>query len=116
MRTRNYTLDREDKPQMRRLYPDVIFDWKTIARQLAKKREACRCYRSRRRPSARLPQAHQPFYAVFNPAMRTIYADVSCTDDGAAAVLDAILSIDRALNETKAPLPASLDALKEPAT
>jgi len=51
MRIRAYTLDADDKRQMRRLYPDVAFDWKKIARQLAEKREVCRQYRSRRRPS-----------------------------------------------------------------
>jgi hypothetical protein len=34
---------------MRRLYPDVAFDWKKIAQQLAEKRKVCRRYRSRRR-------------------------------------------------------------------
>jgi hypothetical protein len=28
------------------LHPDVVFDWKKIARQLAEKREECRLYRS----------------------------------------------------------------------
>ena len=98
MRLRNYTLNAEDKRQMRRLYPDVDFDWKKIAGQLAEKREACRCYRSRRRASARLPQAHKPLYAVFDPAMRIVCADEPSTAEEAAALLDAILSIDRTLN------------------
>ena len=34
----------EDKRDMRRLHPDVIFDWKKIAQQLAVKREECRRY------------------------------------------------------------------------
>lgn len=95
MRIRSYTLDAQDKRDMRRLYPDVIFDWKKIARQLAEKREACRCYRSRRRASARLPHAHEPLYAVFDPAMRTVYADEPSSAEDAAALLDAVLSIDR---------------------
>ena len=52
MRIRNYTLDADDKRQMRRLYPDVVFDWKKTGLQLAEKREACRRYRSRRRSPA----------------------------------------------------------------
>jgi hypothetical protein len=95
MRLRNYTLDAQDKRDMRRLYPDIIFDWKKIARQLAEKREACRCYRSRRRPSARPEQAPKPLYAVFDPARHTVYADEPSTPEDAGALLDAILSIDR---------------------
>ena len=77
MRIRNYTLDAQDKRDMRRLHPDIAFDWKKIGRQLAEKREACRCYRSRRRTSgtARLPRAREPLYAVYDPITRTVYAD-----------------------------------------
>jgi hypothetical protein len=39
MRIRNYTIDADDKREMRRLHRDVVFDWKKIARQLAGKRE-----------------------------------------------------------------------------
>jgi hypothetical protein len=46
MRIRNYTLDAQDKRDMRRLHPDVAFDWKKIARQLTVKREVCRRYRA----------------------------------------------------------------------
>ncbi len=95
MRIHNYTLDADDKRQMRRLYPDVFFDWKKIPRQLAEKREACRCYRSRRRASARLPHARKPLYAVFDPAIRAVYTDEPRTAEDAAALLDAILSTDR---------------------
>jgi hypothetical protein len=98
MRLRNYTLNAEDKRQMRRLYADVDFDWKKIAGQLAEKQEACRCYRSRRRASARLPQANKPLYAVFDPVMHTVCVDEPSTAEDAAALLDAILSIDRTLN------------------
>ena len=95
MRIRNYTLDAQDKRDMRRLHPDTAFDWKKIGRQLAEKREACRCYRSRRRTSgtARLPRAREPLYAVYDPITRTVYAD----GEGAGALLDAVLSIDRTL-------------------
>ena len=37
MRIRSYTLDAEDKRHMRRLYPEIVFDWKKISQ----KREAC---------------------------------------------------------------------------
>jgi hypothetical protein len=64
MRIRAYTLDADDKRQMRRLYPDIDFDWKKIARQLAEKREVCRRYRSRRRTSdaAHLSRVRAPFW------------------------------------------------------
>jgi hypothetical protein len=39
MRIRNYTIDAEDKRRMRRLHPEVDFDWKKIASQLAEKWE-----------------------------------------------------------------------------
>lgn len=42
MRIRNYTLEPQDKRDMRRLYPDYLFDWKKIGQQLAEKREVCR--------------------------------------------------------------------------
>jgi hypothetical protein len=61
---------------MRRLYPDVIFDWKKLDRQLAEKREACRGYRARRRDSsaARRPRQREAFYSVYDPFTRTVYA------------------------------------------
>jgi hypothetical protein len=34
MRIRAYTIDADDKRRMRRLYPDIDFDWKKITRQL----------------------------------------------------------------------------------
>jgi hypothetical protein len=98
MRLRNYTLDAQDKRDMRRLYPDVVFDWKKIARQLPEKREACRWYRSRRRPSAPRTHATKPLYAVFDPVTRSVYSDEPRTAGDAAALLDAILLIDRTLN------------------
>ena len=58
MRIRNYTLEPQDKRDMRRLYPDYLFDWKKIGQQLADKRQVCRAYRSKRQaPGAR--NAHQ---------------------------------------------------------
>ena len=96
MRIRSYTLDAQDKRDMRRLHPDIAFDWKKIGQQLAEKREACRRYRSRRRPSSdtdRLPRAHEPLYAVYDPITRTVYAD----GEGGGSLLDALLSIDDTL-------------------
>ncbi|MGZ3338105.1 MAG: hypothetical protein ACXVBV_22575 [Isosphaeraceae bacterium] len=101
MRIHNYTIDAQDKRDMRRLHPDTVFDWKKIGKQLAEKREVCRHYRSRRRPSpdtARLPRAREPLYAVYDPITRTVYADVPSTSEGAGALLDAVLSIDRTLS------------------
>jgi len=51
MRIYNYTIDAEKKRDMRLRHPDVDFDWQTITRQLAEKREVCRRYRARRRPA-----------------------------------------------------------------
>jgi hypothetical protein len=97
MRIRNYTLDAHDKRYMRRLYPDVVFDWKKIARQLAEKREACRRYRSRRRSSdtARIPRAREPFCGVYDPGTRTVYVNDPSDLGGVGALLDAMLHIDR---------------------
>jgi hypothetical protein len=95
MRIRNYTLDAQGKRDMRRLYPDVVFDWKNIGKQLAEKREACRRYRSRRRAAAPHSHARQPRcgYAVYDPITRTVYADEPAADG--ASLLDAFLSFDR---------------------
>jgi hypothetical protein len=49
MKIHNYTIDVQDKRDMRRLHSDVDFDWKKITKQLAQKQEVCRQYRSRRR-------------------------------------------------------------------
>jgi len=98
MRIRNYTLDADDKRQMRRLHPDVVFDWKKIAQQLAEKRELCRGYRSRRRTSgaARPQRAHEPLIGVFEPGTRTVYVNgLPATARAAGALLDAILQMDR---------------------
>jgi hypothetical protein len=113
MRIYNYTIDAQDKRDMRRLHPDVDFDWKKLDRQLAEKREECRQYRSRRRGSntARSPHGREAFYAVFDPVTRTVYADdMPSNAAGVGSLLDAILRIDRRLNDTPPPLPAPLDA------
>jgi len=107
MRIRGYKLDAEEKRHMRRLYPEVVFDWKKITQQLAEKREACRRYRSRRRNPgiARHPGAGEPFYGVYEPGTRTVYVnDVPSSAVGVGALLDAILRIDRGLLEVPAPL------------
>jgi hypothetical protein len=99
MRIRNYTLDADEKRQMRRLYPDVVFDWKKIAGQLADKREVCRDYRSRRRISgaARSQRVHEPLFAVFEPGTGTVYFNrLPSSAHATGALLDAILQMDRA--------------------
>ena len=106
MRIRNYTLEAQDKRDMRRLYPDVVFDWKKITRQLAENREACRRYRSRRRhpATARPAIGGGAFHAAYDPSTRTVYADgVPSHAGGAAALLDAILQIDRELKHAQPP-------------
>ena len=94
-RIRNYTLDAEDKRDMRRLYPQVVFDWKKITRQLAEKREVCRAYRSRRRAAGveRRERLREPLHGVYDPAARALYVD----GDGAEGVafLDVLLSLER---------------------
>jgi hypothetical protein len=113
MRIRNYTLDAEDKRDMRRRYPDVVFDWKKITQQLAEKREACRRYRSRRRTAgtARRPRGREALYGVFDPSTRTVYANgLPSSAGGVGALLDAILQMDRTLNDAASPLPDPLDA------
>jgi hypothetical protein len=90
---------------MRRLYPEVVFDWKNIARQLAEKREVCRSYRSRWRISnaERRPRDREPFYAVYEPGTRTVYASGFPSN---VAMLDAVLHIDRSLKDVPPSLPA----------
>lgn len=93
-------LDADDKRQMRRLYPDVDFDWKKIARQLAEKREVYRRYRSRRRTSdtAHLSRVRAPFYGLYEPGTRTIYVNgFPRNAQAVGALLDAVLHIDRTL-------------------
>lgn len=89
-RIRNYTLDAEDKRDLRRLYPEVIFDWKKITRQLAEKREVCRGYRSRRRHTNPERLSAKPSYAVYDPTSRTLYVDGAGAEG--IAFLDVLLS------------------------
>jgi hypothetical protein len=91
MRIRNYTIDADDKRRMRRLHPDVDFDWKKIASQLAEKREVCRRYRARRR-TTRAPLVHEPFYGVFDPVERAVYVNDPTNIAGMSAMLDAIIA------------------------
>jgi hypothetical protein len=91
MRIRHYTIDADDKRRMRRLHPDIDFDWKKIASQLAEKREVCRRYRSRRR-TARAPRVHELFYGVFDPIERAVYMNDPTNIAGMSAMLDAIIA------------------------
>jgi hypothetical protein len=104
MRIRQYTIDAEDKRHMRRLYPNIVFDWKKITKQLAEKREVCRNYRSRRIEAAagrRKANFSEPFISVYNPLTRTVYTNgVPSTAAGAGMLLDALLHDDRTLNDT----------------
>jgi len=88
MRIYNDTIDAQAKRDMRRRHPDVDFNWKTITRQLAEKREICRRYRSRRR-TVRAPRVREPFYGVFDPAERTVYVNDPTNIAGMGAMLDA---------------------------
>ena len=109
MRIRNYKLDADDRRRMRRLYPEVAFDWKEITRQLAVKREACRRYRSRRRSprGASHARGSDAFYGVYEPGSRTVYVnDVPSSAAGVGALLDAILRIDRTFQDAPSPLDA----------
>ena len=102
MRIRNYTLDADDKRQMRRLHPDVVFDWKKITRQLAESRQVCRGYRARRRSdaAARSGRAREPLFGVFDAVTGTIYVNgLPSTSRGAGALLDAVLQMDRTSKE-----------------
>jgi hypothetical protein len=95
MRIYHYTIDAQDKREMRRLHPDIAFDWKKIARQLAEKREVCRQYRSRRRTRRpRLPR--EPFYGVVDPLARTVYVnDPTNLTTGVGALLDRLMADER---------------------
>ena len=99
MRIRKYTLEPQDKRNMRRLYPDYTFDWKKINLQLAEKREVCRSYRSRRqKPRNKSQTPPSPVFAAYHPGTRTIYtSDLSGGDP--FALLDAVLDIDRSLKK-----------------
>ena len=89
MRIRNYTIDAQDKRDMRRLHLDIVFDWKKITDQLAEKRDICRQYRSRRQRTTHRPQ--EPFYGVVDPLTRTVYVSDPSDIAGVGALLDVIL-------------------------
>jgi macrodomain Ter protein organizer (MatP/YcbG family) len=96
MKIRSYTLDAQDKRDMRRLHPDIAFDWKKIGQQLARKREVCREYRSGRQRKARdrrMPR--EPFYGVFEPRTRTVYVNDPTNITGVGALLDRIIADER---------------------
>ena len=100
MRIRNYTIEPDEKRHMRRLYPNVTFDWKKIAQQLAAKRAVCRQYRSRRRRTP-VPRGREPFYGVVDPRTRTVYVNDPTNLAGVGALLDTLLSQER--RETEEP-------------
>ena len=94
MRIRNYTIDAEEKRDLRRRYPDYCFDWKKIKQQLADKREVCRAYRSRRQSPRRTKRTPTPGIVTYDPATRTVYASDASTSD-TLSLLDAILASER---------------------
>lgn len=92
MKIRQYKIDPDEKRHMRRLYPNVTFDWKKITAQLAQKREECRSYRSRRRSKPRKRPNREPFVGVYDPLSRTAYVNDPDNISGSLALLDAILA------------------------
>jgi hypothetical protein len=92
MRIRQYTIDAQDKREMRRLHPDVAFDWKKIARQLAEKREVCRQYRSRRRTPRDTHLPREPFSGVIDPLARTVYVNDPTNLTGVGVLLDHLIA------------------------
>ena len=105
MRIRGYKIDPDEKRQMRRLYPNVAFDWKKITQQLAEKREACRRYRTRSRKATGRNGSRDgdPLFGVYEPGTRTIYTNrIPSTAAGVGRLLDAILQLDR--ERTDSPL------------
>jgi len=99
MRTRQYPIDAQDKHDMRRLHPDIEFDWKKIALQLAEKREVCRSYRSRRQTRRRTERVpHEPFYGIADRRTRTVYMNDPSNIASVGALLNAILAEERTKN------------------
>ncbi len=95
MKIRSYTIDAQDKRDMRRLYPDMTFDWKKIGQQLKQKREVCREYRSSRQRKARARRVpREPFYGVFEPSTRTVYVNDPGNVGAMGALLDALIARD----------------------
>lgn len=106
MRIRAYRIEPDEKRQMRRLYPDVAFDWPKIAGQLAEKREACRRYRTR--PRRRAGRGGAPLVGIFEPATRTVFTDgIPSTAAGVGRLLDIVLRLDREVAEVPARTPAA---------
>lgn len=92
MRIRKYTLEPEDKRDMRRRHPEYLFDWKKINKQLAEKREVCRAYRSRRQAPRSTARTSDPCTMVYDPGTGTVYASDANIP---LSLFDAILDIDR---------------------
>jgi hypothetical protein len=115
MRVRGYKIDPDEKRQMRRLYPDVAFDWKGITQQLAEKREDCRRYRTRtRRPTGRRARDDEPLFGIYEPGTRMVFTNgVPSTAAGAGRLLDAILQLDQGLAEAPS-LPDPVRTPSEP--
>ena len=114
MRIRAYKIDADEKRQMRRLYPEVAFDWKRITQQLAERSETCRRYRTRpRRPAGRsAPGDGGPLFGIYEPDTRTVYTSgIPSTATGVGRLLDAVLQLDR--EQSGAPSPQ--DAARKPA-
>ena len=100
MKVRQYQIEPDEKRQMRRLYPNVSFDWKKITAQLVKSREVCRSYRSRRQDTAALKRERrsrrrEPFIGVIDPVRREVYINDESNIAGAAALLDALIAGER---------------------
>lgn len=101
MKIRQYKIDPDEKRLMRRLYPNVTFDWKKITAQLAKKREVCRSYRSRRQAKARQRRiTREPFYGVVDPSSHSVYVNDPNNVSAVGALLDAIIDQGLASDQT----------------
>lgn len=93
---RQYKIEAQEKRDLRRLYPNVTFDWKKIAEQLEKKRGVCRRYRARRHATSAPKRPREPFYGVVDPFSRTVYVNDPDNIAGVGALLDAMIAGDRA--------------------
>lgn len=92
MRIRKYTLEPQDKRDIRRLYPDYLFDWKKINQQLAKKRGICRAYCAKRQTPRSVERPSSPFITMsYDPGTRTIYASDKVNS---FALLDTVLHLE----------------------
>lgn len=114
MRIFGYKIDADEKRQMRRLYPEVAFDWKKVLQQLAEKREARRRYRTRpRRPAGSSGSRDgKPVFGIYEPGTRTVYTNgIPSTAAGVGRLLDAVFQLDRERSGT----PSPLDAARKPA-